>query len=1158
MDRGTSRGRAVEKFAEVCRDVLTEPERLGLYKLLSDYHRRRRVERLVPGLFKVIREENRMEVIHVLRQLIPYAHLPEFDRQTRQRRARGQLKTFFWDDEDDGIGTTVSFSSEDESEGEKTREDLHEVTLHRDSPSQNLGFSIRGGSEHGLGVYVSEVTPDSLAAGAGLEFGDKILSVNGVSLKNKSSSIVASLMTSSSDINMTLRMTGHLPKWRLFKEKTAWFDHEKKTVICGEFEKSGASHYIKGLDMDIPERRVTLINDGVLGLNIRGGSEFGLGIYVSSIDPGGQAERQGVRVGDQIVEVNGVKFEDVTHARAVDVLTSQDHIIITLRDVGRYPAFKEVYGKYSWIHGNPKVGTRKNKALHVKVPVEVLSQRSHDHNSDSAYNDGLPLQSEIYLPSTSQGSGKEKMIVDDSDMDDLGSVNLEMWKHAEGFQNPAYNSEFRKDEYNSGESDSDEGSGIQGEYSMMTMDAKMMEEFELVDIERKEDTPIDIEKETVIDLTLKETDDEAVYISKTSRQYSSRNNKIIEEKMEFLEPSDAEDSCSASLSCSPVSLDCSPGRLSCSPETRRYTAWSDEEIFKYNGEDESVSPASSRRSMGEYSEQEFDSRMNAPDLKEYQTSRQSSPSPASSVRYISRKDSDHIEDDIEIQEFVEKNNASQIQKEVNPYASIERQLSTGFVVSDEEIVVMRSFDRQIGDSEEIHSLPSDTEHLVQNESDSVSSSEKIKHEIKNRNLLKYESTSFRSSKPQLSPLELQEQTILLPVNQSKKDEVDNRQKEDHKDPGSSPMTEISGNLKMPKTPEKDKTRDLASKRRARGNWKVLRDKIKGSLRIKPLSRKGLEERLREIARENEQSDRQRVSSNKFQKTTVSSNSVKALEEASKRFLDAQELSDLLTQIRMYHESHDLDRLLEVLLAMLDTPEKILLLREIRSVIFPVDIYRFELSVSRYEKEAYEKLSTKLHLYLNHGKERKPKKHLLHTETDEHGHFYVKSVEQFSREQELKKTVVEALSGAKDRDDDNDGDREAYGDRDIDVLRHDSGLCSRTDSIQEDTRSDVISLKSSEISTRKITANISKNKQNLGLCVSGGIESKAQPEIKVEQVLEDGAAADEPAIQPGMVILSIDGHSMVGVRHSVAVNALRSSFSNKRKVNMTIVLKRIDT
>ena len=43
--------------------------------------------------------------------------------------------------------------------------DVHDVTLKRDGANQSLGFSIRGGSEHGLGVYVSDVTPDSIAGG---------------------------------------------------------------------------------------------------------------------------------------------------------------------------------------------------------------------------------------------------------------------------------------------------------------------------------------------------------------------------------------------------------------------------------------------------------------------------------------------------------------------------------------------------------------------------------------------------------------------------------------------------------------------------------------------------------------------------------------------------------------------------------------------------------------------------------------------------------------------------------------------------------------------------------------------------------------------------------------------------------------------------------
>lgn len=56
-----------------------------------------------------------------------------------------------------------------------------------------------------------------------------------------------------------------------------------------------------------------------LGFSIRGGSEHGVGIYVSLVEPGSLAERQGLRVGDQIVKVNDKVFDKVTHAEAVKV-----------------------------------------------------------------------------------------------------------------------------------------------------------------------------------------------------------------------------------------------------------------------------------------------------------------------------------------------------------------------------------------------------------------------------------------------------------------------------------------------------------------------------------------------------------------------------------------------------------------------------------------------------------------------------------------------------------------------------------------------------------------------------------------------------------------------------------------------------------------------
>ncbi|XP_022339802.2 PDZ domain-containing protein 7-like isoform X3 [Crassostrea virginica] len=1140
MDRGvTRRQTAVEKFSEVCREVLTERERRGLHKLLSDYYRRRRVERLIPGLFKVIREENRMEVIHVLRRLIPYTHLQEFDRQTRQRRARGELKTFFWEEEDDGIGTTVSFSSESDSEEEVLEgSDVHDITLKRDGANQSLGLSIRGGSEHGLGVYVSDVTPDSIADRAGVLVGDQILAVDGVSLKDKSSSVVGSLLTRGLEVNMTLKWAGHLPKWRLVKEKTAWFDHEKKTVICGELEKCGSVHYIKGLDVDVPERRVTLVNDGVLGLNIRGGAEFGLGIYVSSLDPGGQAESQGVKVGDQITEVNGVTFDNVTHAKAIQILTSDDHIIITLRDVGRYPAFKEVYGKFSWTKGNLKAGTRKNAALHVKVPVEVLSHRSRDTISESAVNGGLPLQSEIYLPSASQGSCKDKVSVNsDSELDDLEFGNLEMWKHGEGFHNPAY-SGIRKNDYTSSNyddaSDTDEGSGVRGEYSM-GVNVPRFEEFELRDIKNKRVTAVDISRETQFKTSSTCSGDDAVYIAKTPSRQIVMAEVTREDVINLSERSYGSESCSLNLSCS--------------PETRRYTAWSDED--RKSGDGETLSPASTRRSKAEDSEEEWGSGTDSPDLTtEYKVNSMTSSKASSLIVDDAKKQEDHGVGGVRDNDVMGSAHDSPNSYSVDGYTSLDRQNSTGFVVSDEEAVVMRSFDRQISDIEDRLSAIGNEEVSNHEESDDFSSPGRIKEE---RQLL---SSSFKethrsyvqgtaSRRSPVVSFEL-EGTLEVRAEESDDDGRLTPHTVDYKDGASSPMTEISGSPRAPKAVAMTTTRESTSRKRALGNWKILRDKVKGSLRIKPLSRKGLEERLKEMSQEAGHSGRSVVPSTKFHKTTVSPNSIRSLEEAAQQFLNPRELSDMLTQIGKYHDCHDLERLLEVLLAMLDTPEKVLLLREIRSVIYPVDIYRFELSVSRYEKEAFEKLSTKLHLYLNHEKSKKPRKHLLVTETDEHGHFYVKSVEQLSREQEMKQAVVDVLTEARD----------GVPHPGTDLLPRGSPYQSNgTHSIPGDSRREIGLAEVSATSQWKtITANISKNKQNLGLCVSGGLESRVQPEIKVDQVLAGGAAADEPAIKPGMVILSIDGQSMLGVRHATVVDALRSSFSNKRKVNMTLVLR----
>lgn len=59
--------------------------------------------------------------------------------------------------------------------------------------------------------------------------------------------------------------------------------------------------------------------NGEWGFNIRGGSEHGVGIFVSWVNPGSDASLQGLKVGDQILKANDVNFEGISHQAAVQV-----------------------------------------------------------------------------------------------------------------------------------------------------------------------------------------------------------------------------------------------------------------------------------------------------------------------------------------------------------------------------------------------------------------------------------------------------------------------------------------------------------------------------------------------------------------------------------------------------------------------------------------------------------------------------------------------------------------------------------------------------------------------------------------------------------------------------------------------------------------------
>ncbi|KAG7254258.1 hypothetical protein CRUP_023827, partial [Coryphaenoides rupestris] len=112
-----------------------------------------------------------------------------------------------------------------------------------------------------------------------------------------------------------------------------------------------------------------------LGFSIRGGSEHGVGIYVSLVEPGSSAEREGLRIGDQIVTVNDVVFDRVTHIDAVkeyvsDAAGEEGEVVVKVHfkytlalSVPAYISYRELQDRVAHKLGQPPANLRLRTVL---------------------------------------------------------------------------------------------------------------------------------------------------------------------------------------------------------------------------------------------------------------------------------------------------------------------------------------------------------------------------------------------------------------------------------------------------------------------------------------------------------------------------------------------------------------------------------------------------------------------------------------------------------------------------------------------------------------------------------------------------------------------------------------------------------------------------
>uniref|UniRef100_A0A8C3MJD9 Uncharacterized protein n=1 Tax=Geospiza parvula TaxID=87175 RepID=A0A8C3MJD9_GEOPR len=310
----------VRRLHQALTALLSEAERERFILCLNAYHGRRNVCDLVRSLRALLDGPRRRQLLPLLRLVLPRSDQLLFDQYT----AEGPYLPLPGRPPPPPAPPPVL-------PGE-----LRQVTLRRSKAHEGLGFSIRGGAEHGVGIYVSLVEPGSLAEREGLRVGDQILGVNGKSLDRvtHAEAVKVRRITAGPVDGRSVSPPSGLP-------------HHQNSSLRRDSEKRSHLQLLQEGD----EKKVNLVlNEGKsLGLMIRGGAEYSLGIYITGVDKGSEAESTGLKVGDQILEVNGRSFLSIPHDEAVKLLKSSRHLMMTVKDIGRLPHARTTVDETRWI-----------------------------------------------------------------------------------------------------------------------------------------------------------------------------------------------------------------------------------------------------------------------------------------------------------------------------------------------------------------------------------------------------------------------------------------------------------------------------------------------------------------------------------------------------------------------------------------------------------------------------------------------------------------------------------------------------------------------------------------------------------------------------------------------------------------------------------------
>ncbi|XP_012944569.1 harmonin isoform X2 [Aplysia californica] len=211
---------------------------------------------------------------------------------------------------------------------------LRTVRLQRRT-GENLGFCVKGGYEHGVGIFVTDVTPGSQADRQGLTVGDEIVRVNGFTISEAIHDDVLNLIRMREDIILKVTYIGMVPVKDDAGDAVTW------EYVQDEEDQDEVKDMLEQQSKDL-KVFVDTTGHASFGCGIRSGPRSFPGIFIERVRPESLAEEAGLQTGDQIVEVNETSFRKISHKEAVLALKSSRQLNLVIRKKTGMRLFGEI------------------------------------------------------------------------------------------------------------------------------------------------------------------------------------------------------------------------------------------------------------------------------------------------------------------------------------------------------------------------------------------------------------------------------------------------------------------------------------------------------------------------------------------------------------------------------------------------------------------------------------------------------------------------------------------------------------------------------------------------------------------------------------------------------------------------------------------------